>query len=121
MAIGGAGLSSVDPEQLGGVNSRRLSIGIISAFRELFGRSNRLLNAMATASFGAYILHPAIVVTLQTAITDVTAIAFAKFVVVSVLGTAAAFAIALMAGHVPGIRAVLGVISDREASLVSRA
>jgi glucans biosynthesis protein C len=95
-----------------------LSVGLIIAFRELFDRSNRLLEAMAAASFGAYILHPAIVVALQAAITNVTLAAFTKLAVVSLLGTAAAFAIAHLAGQVPGIRAVLGATSGREASLV---
>jgi len=67
---------------------------------------------MAAASFGAYILHPAIVVALQTAIADVTLSAFAKFAVVSLLGTTAAFAVAHLAGQVPGVRAALGQLED---------
>jgi len=98
-----------------------LSLGLIVAFRELFDRSNRLLEAMAAASFGAYILHPAIVVSLQTVIADLTLSAFVKFAVVSVVGTAVAFGIAHVAGKVPGIRAVLGETSGRKASLFSRA
>jgi peptidoglycan/LPS O-acetylase OafA/YrhL len=98
-----------------------LSVGLIIAFRELFDRSNRVLKAMAAASFGAYILHPAIVVALQAAITNVTLAAYAKFAVVSLLGTVTAFSIAHLAGRVPGIRAVLGAPSGREASLVSGA
>ena len=75
----------------------------------------------AAASFGAYILHPAIVVALQAAIADVTLAGFAKFAVVSLLGTAAAFILAHLAGQVPGIRAIVGSTSGREASLVSGA
>jgi len=82
----------------------RLSAGLIVAFRELFDRSNRLLEAMATASFGAYILHPAIVVALQTAIADAA--------VVSVLGRQIAFGAAHVAGQVPGIRAVLAKLEQ---------
>ena len=98
-----------------------LSTGLIIAFRELFDRPNRLLKVMAAASFGAYIPHPAIVVALQAAIADVTLAAFAKFAVVSLLGTAAALTLAHLAGQVPGIRAVVGATSGREASLVSGA
>jgi glucans biosynthesis protein C len=98
-----------------------LSVGLIIAFRELFDRSNRLLERMAAASFGAYILHPAIVVALQAVMTDVLLVAFAKFIVVSLLGTIAAFAVAHVAGRVPGIRAVLGATSGHEASLLSGA
>ena len=77
-----------------------------------------MLGAMATGSFDAYILHPAIVVALQTAIAEVTLSAFAKFAVVSVLGTAVAFAVAHVAGKVPGVRAVVGETSGRKASLL---
>jgi hypothetical protein len=70
-------------------------------------------------AFGADTLHPAIVVTLQAAIIDVTLAAFTKFAVVSLLGTAAAFVIAHLAGQVPGLRAALGAACGREASLVS--
>ena len=112
MAGGGNGLPSLIRSSWETVIAVSLSIGLIIAFRELFGRPNRLLKAMAAASFGAYILHPAIVVALQTAITDVTLSAFAKFAVVSLLGTTAAFAVAHVAGQVPGIRAVLGQLED---------
>jgi glucan biosynthesis protein C len=98
-----------------------LSVGLIIAFRELFDRSNRLLERTVAASFGAYVLHPAIVVALQSLITNVLLVAFAKFTVVSLLGTVAAFAVAHVAGRVPGIRAVLGATSGREASLLSGA
>jgi glucans biosynthesis protein C len=121
MAIGGSGLSSLIRSSWETVIAVALSVGLIIAFRELFDRSNRLLKAMAAVSFGAYILHPAIVVALQAAITNVTLAAFAKFAVVSLLGTAAAFAVAHLAGQVPGIRVVLGATSGREAPLVSEA
>jgi glucans biosynthesis protein C len=121
MATGGSGPSSLIRSGWETVIAVGLSVGLIIAFRELFDRSNRPLKAMATASFGAYILHPAIVVALQAAITDLTLAAFAKFAVVSMLGTAAAFAAAYLAGCVPGIRVVLGATSGHEASLVSGA
>jgi glucan biosynthesis protein C len=121
MAIGGTGLSSLIRSSWEAVTAVGLSVGLIIAFRELFDRSNRVLKAMAAASFGAYILHPAIVVALQAAITNVTLAAYAKFAVVSLLGTVTAFSIAHLAGRVPGIRAVLGAPSGREASLVSGA
>jgi surface polysaccharide O-acyltransferase-like enzyme len=121
MAIGGRGLPSLIRSSWETVIAVGLSVGLIIAFRELFNRSNRLLEQMAAASFGAYILHPAIVVALQAVMTDVLLVAFAKFTVVSLLGTVAAFAVAHVAGRVPGIRAVLGATSRREASLLSGA
>jgi surface polysaccharide O-acyltransferase-like enzyme len=121
MARGGFGLESLTRSSWETVIAVGLSTGLIVAFRELFDRPGRLLQAMAAASFGAYILHPPVVVVLQTAIAEVTLAAFAKFAVVSLLGTAAAFILAHLAGQVPGIRAVVGATSGREASLVSGA
>ncbi|MGY3546420.1 glucan biosynthesis protein C [Bradyrhizobium sp. USDA 4472] len=119
MAPGGLGLESLMRSSWETVIAVGLSTGLIIVFRELFDRPNRLLKLMAAASFGAYILHPAIVVALQAAIADVTPGAFAKFAFVSLLGTAASFALAHLARQVPGIRAVLGATSGRETSPVS--
>ncbi len=121
MATGGFGLPSLVRSSWETLIAVGLSVGLIIAFRELFNRSNRLLEAMAAASLGAYILHPAIVVALQAPIAAVTLAAFPKFVLVSVLGTAIAFGIAHLAGKVPRLRAVLGATSGREVSAVSRA
>jgi glucans biosynthesis protein C len=112
MATGGPTLSSLVRSSWETLIVVGLSIGLITAFRELFTRSNRLIEAMATASFGAYILHPAIVVVLQAAIAAVTLIAFTKFAVVSVLGTVLAFAVSHLAGKVPIIRGLLGSTSS---------
>lgn len=70
---------------------------------------------MAAASFGAYILHAAIVVAQQTTITDLILSAFAKFALVSAPGTAIAFGAARMASQIPGIRVVLAEASALEA------
>jgi glucans biosynthesis protein C len=121
MAIGGNGVPSLIRSSWETVIAVGLSIGLIIAFRELFDRSNRLLERTAAASFGAYILHPAIVVAVQAAMTDVSLVAFAKFAVVSLLGTVAAFAVAHVAGRVPGIRVVLGQTSGGKTSLLSGA
>jgi glucans biosynthesis protein C len=121
MSAGGSDLSSLIRSCWETVIAVGLSVGLIVVFRKLFSRSNRLLKAMAVAGFGAYILHPAIIVALQATLVDATLGVFAKFAIVSLLGTAAAFAVAHLAGQVPGLRTVLGVSSAREASLVSRA
>jgi len=119
MAPGGLGLESVMRSSWETVIAFGLSTGLIIAFRELFDRPNHLLRVMAEASFGAYILHPAIVVVLQAAIADLMLGAFVKFAYVSLLGTAGAFAVAHLARQVPGIRVVLGATSDGETSSVS--
>jgi surface polysaccharide O-acyltransferase-like enzyme len=114
MEVGGSGLSSLIRSSWETVIAVGLSVGLIVAFRELLDRSNRLLKTMAAASFGAYILHPWIVVALQAAMMNLPLIAFAKFAIVSLLGTVAAFTVAYLAGRVPGIRAVLGTASGHK-------
>lgn len=116
MASGGVGLESLMRSSWETVIAVGLSAGLIVAFREVFDRSSRLLEAMVVASFGAYILHPAIIVGLQIVMTGIPLVAFAKFTVVSLLGTVAAFVIADLAGRVPGFRPLLGATSGREAS-----
>ena len=82
MAPGGSGIPSLIRSFWETVIAVALSIGLITAFRELFNRSSHLLEEMTMASFGAYILHPAIVVALQAAIKDAEFGAFTKFGIV---------------------------------------
>ena len=95
-----------------------LSIGLIVAFRTMPFRPSRSLAALSAASFGAYILHPTIVVALQAAILRSVLPVFVKFAVVSLLGTALAFLLAYLAGKVPVVRAVLGAGSGGNAAPV---
>ncbi len=111
MGIGGLNLSSLVRSTWETVITAGLSVGLIVMFRELFHRPNRLLTAMAAASFGAYILHPAIVVALQASIQNIVLAAFAKFALVSVLATVLAFFLAQLSRKVPGLRAMLGTAS----------
>jgi glucans biosynthesis protein C len=111
MEIGGLNLSSLVRSTWETVIAASLSVGLIVIFREVFDRPNRLLIAMAAASFGAYILHPAIVVALQAGIQSVVLPAFAKFVLVSGLGTVLAFWLAQLSRKVPGLRVMLGTAS----------
>jgi glucans biosynthesis protein C len=122
MATGGVNLSSLVRSAWENLIAVSLSIGLIVAFREMFSSSHRLLAAMAAASFGAYILHPVIVVALQAAIANLALPAFVKFAMVSVLGTASAFGLAHLTSKVPGLRAVLGTVNPgKEASALSGA
>jgi glucan biosynthesis protein C len=122
MASGGLNLSSLVRSAWENLIAVSLSIGLIVAFREIFNSPHRLLAVMAAASFGAYILHPVIVVGLQAAIADLALPAFVKFAAVSVLGTAIAFGLAHLSSKVPGLRAVLGTANpSKEASALSGA
>jgi glucans biosynthesis protein C len=80
----------------------------IGAFRGVFFRPSRLLAITAAASFGAYILHPPIVVALQVMMQGFAIPALLKFPIVSLLGIVLAFAAAHWASNVPGVRAMLG-------------
>jgi glucans biosynthesis protein C len=73
-------------------------------------RPSRLLDITAAASFGAYILHPPIVVALQVMIQGFAIPALFKFLIVSLLGIVLAFAAAHWASNVPGVRAMLGSV-----------
>jgi surface polysaccharide O-acyltransferase-like enzyme len=110
MAPGGLSLESLLRSSWETVIAVGLSVGLIVAFRELFDRPNRLIEAMSAASFGAYILHLVIVIALQTSILNLPLSASVKFGVVSVVGTWVAFVIAHVAGKVPGIGALVGEI-----------
>jgi peptidoglycan/LPS O-acetylase OafA/YrhL len=121
MAPGGLSLESLMRSSWETVIAVGLSVGLIVAFRELFVGSNGSVEVMAAASFGAYILHPAIIVALQATVTNAPLVAFAKFAVVSLLGTIVSFFIAHVAARVPGVRAILGASPRREASFLSAA
>jgi glucans biosynthesis protein C len=68
MTIGGFNWPSLLRSLWETVIATSLSIGLIVAFREMFFRPSRLLAIATTASFGAYILQPPIVVALQVMI-----------------------------------------------------
>jgi glucans biosynthesis protein C len=110
MAIGGFNWPSLLRSLWETVIATSLSIGLIVAFREMFFRPSHLLAVAATASFGAYILHPPIVVALQVMIQGFAIPALLKFLIVSLIGIVLAFAAAHWASNVPGVRAMLGSV-----------
>ncbi len=121
MVGGGTGWSSLLFSTWEMMISAGLVVGLIVLFREVFHRPHRLLAAMAAASFGAYILHPEIVVALQSGIQGLVLPAVVKFALVAVLGTILAFGVAHLISHVPGLRAILGTANGHRARDHSRA
>jgi acyltransferase-like protein len=119
MVCGGPGWSSLVFSTWEMFISAGLVVGLIVPFREVFHRPHRLIVAMAAASFGAYILHPAIVVGLQAGILGLMLPAFVKFASVAVLGTALAFGSAYLISNAPGLRAILGATSAGDGALES--
>ena len=111
MAVGGLTLASLLRSFWETVIAVGLSVGLIVAFRLMFAGVHPVLSSLAAASFGAYILHPPIVVALQAAIAGLALPAFVKFALVSVAGTMLAFWLAQLSSHVPGLRMILGTKS----------
>jgi glucans biosynthesis protein C len=111
MGAGGLNLSSLVRSAWETVVCAGLSVGLIVLFREVFHRRYRLLVAMATASFAAYILHLAIVIALQAGITGLALPAIVKFALVAAIATVLAFGIAHLSSKVPGLRSILGTPS----------
>ncbi|MFX1819176.1 acyltransferase family protein [Pseudarthrobacter sp. CC4] len=89
-----------------------LGVGLLVTLRELFRRPVRLVSAMATASYAAYILHIFVVVGLQVAILQVAWPAGAKFLLVAVLGLLLSFGLGHVSRTVPGLRVLLGTGPD---------
>ncbi|MCP3997566.1 MAG: acyltransferase [bacterium] len=83
-------------------------VGMTVVARAVFRRSSRMLEAMAAASYAAYILHVTIVIGLQAGLEGVDTSAGIKFGIVASLGIVLAFGAGHLSRHVPGLRAVLG-------------
>jgi hypothetical protein len=83
-------------------------VGLIVLFRQVFRRTNRVLVAMAAASYAAYIIHFMIVVFLQAGIEGLDLPALIKFGLVAILGVFLAFGIGHLSRRVPGLRMILG-------------
>lgn len=83
-------------------------VGLVVLFRVVFRRTNRVLVAMAAASYGAYIIHFLIVVFLQAGIEVLELPALVKFGFVTILGVLLAFGVGHLSRRVPGLRVVLG-------------
>lgn len=85
-----------------------LCLGLITLFRTMFTRTNRVLVAMAAASYAAYIIHFLIVVFLQAGIQGLELPALVKFGFVTILGVLLAFGVGHLSRRVPGLRVILG-------------
>ncbi len=91
-----------------------LSVGLVVLLREQIHRPHRLLTAMATASYAAYILHLWVVSGLQAGLLAVDLPVFAKFGLVTVVGVAVSFVMGTFSSKVPGLRVILGTRPSRE-------
>ena len=90
-----------------------LSIGLITLFRSVFQRANRLLTAMSAASYAAYIVHLLIVIGLQVGVSGLEVPALMKFGLVTTFGVPLAFGVGHVSRWIPGVRVALGTSQKR--------
>lgn len=84
-----------------------ICIGLLALFKTLFNRTGRIMRILSQNTFGAYILHVPLVVSLQYAFDPVQAGAFTLFVIVSLLSIPGSFLISILVRLIPGIKRVL--------------
>jgi hypothetical protein len=85
-----------------------LPLFLIGWFRERWTRQSQLLRGMAAAAYGAFIIHPPVVVGLALVLHRVPMPAELKFVLVVAGGVAGSFGIASLVMRVPALAAVIG-------------
>lgn len=83
-------------------------LGLVILARTVFRRPSRLVTAMVAGSYAAYIIHIAIVISLQAGIEGVDLPVFVKFGLVTAFGVFLAFGFAHLSRGVPGLRVILG-------------
>jgi glucan biosynthesis protein C len=85
-----------------------LPLFLIGWFREHWTRQGPLLREMASAAYGAFIIHPPVIVGLALALHGLAVPAELKFLVVLTGGVAGSFGLTLAAMRIPGVAAVVG-------------
>lgn len=84
-----------------------LCVGLLTVFREAVTRSSRLSAELAADSYGVYILHVPLVVSMQYYLSDRSWSAAGAWMTTSVLALAVAFLLAAGLRRLPGFRQVL--------------
>lgn len=88
-----------------------LSLGLLVLFRMGLRGANRLLLAMAAASYAAYMVHFVIVIGLQVGMAGLDLPVLMKLGLVTTFGVLFAFGIGHLSRWVPGVRVILGTAS----------
>lgn len=84
-----------------------LCVGLLTAFRETVALGSRLLTELSADSYGVYILHLPLVVTVQYSLADRGLPPVVLWATASALGLAGAFLSAAGLRRLPGFRQVL--------------
>ncbi len=85
-----------------------LPLFLIGWFRDHWTRQGPLLRRMAVAAYGAFIIHPPVIVGLALALNEAAIPAELKFALVFAGGVAGAFGITSLIARIPAIRRVVG-------------
>ena len=104
--VGGGDAQEGLAQHLGRSDLRRPVRGADRLVREVVRRPSRPVAALVAVRYAAYILHPYIVISLQSLIEGFALPAFAKFALVAVLGIVLAFGLAWPSCRVPGLRVI---------------
>ncbi|MEP7154481.1 MAG: acyltransferase family protein [Betaproteobacteria bacterium] len=81
--------------------------GLLWVARERFNQAHRFWQALGERAYGAYIVHPPIIVGIAVTLLGWEAPPFVKFVVVAALGIISTFAVAGLLLRLPGARRIL--------------
>jgi surface polysaccharide O-acyltransferase-like enzyme len=84
-----------------------LCVSLPVLFREKFDFRGSVLKAAADDAFAVYLLHPFALIPLQGILLGTDIPAFAKFIVVSILGIALSFTIAHLVRKIPYVARVV--------------
>lgn len=75
--------------------------------REHVNRQGKLLQRMSSAAYGAYVLHPLVIVPLAITLSGLSLVLALKFVIFAPLAVTLCFLVAYGAKHLPGLRRIL--------------
>ncbi len=84
-----------------------LCVGLLVLFRVVLNRPNRVVSALSSATFAAYIVHLWIVIELQDQMTDADLSALTKFGIVSAAAIVLSFGVGYLIRKLPIARRVL--------------
>jgi glucans biosynthesis protein C len=82
-------------------------IGLLALFMTFFNRTGCIMGFLSENTYGVYILHVPVVVTLQYAFDPVRAEAFTLFTIISLLSIPGSFVVSFLVRLIPGMKRIL--------------
>jgi glucan biosynthesis protein C len=85
-----------------------LGVGLLVLFRERLNKApGKVLAAVVSAQYGAYIIHLLVVLGVQAGLAEITLAPFTKFLVVTSIAAVLSFGIGYLAKKLPGLKKIL--------------